>query len=196
MYFVLVRHGETTWNADERLQGRADAPLSDAGRAQVRELAPGLAGFDRVVRSPLSRAGETATLLGYPHAVVDDRWTELDLGEWTTIGVSELPDDDVARWRSGAFVPPGGEHFEDAVERVRTAIAEAAVDGSAPVLVITHGGAIRAAVTSVTGVARAQLAPVAPASVTVLDTVAGAIVAYGAPSSVVRVLAGRVSHAL
>lgn len=196
MQLVLVRHGETTWNADERLQGRADAPLSHRGRAQALDLTTHLAGFQRVVRSPLRRAADTADLLGYGHAVVDERWNELDLGDWTSCSLVDLPSEQVAHWRAGDFVPPGGERFADAIERVGGAIAELAAAAPTPALVISHGGAIRAAVTWVTGLPRARLAPVKPASVTVLDVVAGAVVAYGATTSLSTVLVHPASHAL
>jgi len=63
---VLIRHGETDWNAAGRLQGRTDVPLNDVGRAQARQAGAALAGggWDLLVSSPLQRAVETATLIG------------------------------------------------------------------------------------------------------------------------------------
>lgn len=195
MHLVLVRHGETTWNADERLQGRADAPLSELGRAQVLDLAEHLTGFERVVRSPLRRAADTTELLGYSDVTVDERWNELDLGEWTNCSLADLPREQVTDWRAGDYVPPGGEQFGAAVDRIGEAIAELAAL-PASTLVITHGGAIRAAVTWVTGLARARLTPVKPASVTVLDVAARSVVAYGATVSLSGVLTHSPSDAL
>lgn len=189
MRLALIRHGETTWNFESRLQGRSDAPLSELGRDQVRALAPLFAGYERVVRSPLERAAETAVLLGHGQAEVDERWVELDLGEWTSRWVSDLPEDDIEAWRSGAHVPPGAEPFDDAVRRVGGAIDELNAGETAAALVITHGGAIRAAVTYVTGCGRHALAPVAPASVTVVDLDTSQLVAYGAPASLDALLA-------
>lgn len=187
MHLVLVRHGETTWNALERLQGRADAPLSEQGREQVLDLAKHLGGFERVVRSPLCRAAETANLLGYADAAADERWNELDLGAWTNGWLADLPAQQVAHWRAGNYVPPGGEQLADAVDRVGDAITALGASRT-PTLVISHGGAIRAAVTWVTGLDRARLAPVRPASVTVLDVVARSLVAYGATGSLTTML--------
>src|SRR5215218_1994878 len=81
---ILVRHGESTWNAEERLQGQLDPPLSERGRDQSRALAGVLDGMpdDRVVCSDLGRARETAELLGLRPARLDARWREIDVGEW------------------------------------------------------------------------------------------------------------------
>ena len=67
---ILVRHGQSTYNAQARLQGQADPPLSDAGRAEAELLKAALDGFaaDRVLTSDLQRASETAAILGYPDA--------------------------------------------------------------------------------------------------------------------------------
>jgi probable phosphoglycerate mutase len=184
MLLVLIRHGETTWNAAERLQGRGDAPLSARGRAQVAALAGKWGTISRVRRSPLDRAGETADLLGYPHADIDERWTELDLGVWTGRNLNDLPAAQVAEWRAGRFLPPGAEPFDEAISRVGAAIDELSADSGASALVVTHGGTVRAAVTAVVGVGRDRLAPVLPASVTVLDTRQRALVTYGATASV------------
>ena len=181
MRVALVRHGETIWNSARRLQGRADAPLSELGRDQVAALATSLGRFELVVRSPLARTAETAMLLGYPAARVDERWTELDLGDWTGRDVTDLPVEDVTGWRAGTFLPPGAEPYDDAELRVGAALAALAGSGATEALVITHGGAIRAAVGALTGFARGVLSPVPPASTTVLDLAARSLVTYGAP---------------
>ena len=81
---ILVRHGQSTHNAQARLQGQADPPLSDAGRAEAELLKAALPVFegDRVITSDLQRAAQTAELLGYPGARRDKRFREIDVGAW------------------------------------------------------------------------------------------------------------------
>src|ERR671932_2860103 len=80
---VIVRHGESTWNAEERLQGQLDPPLSERGREQALALraAADLSGFppERTICSDLSRARETAELLGVRVGRYDARWREIDI---------------------------------------------------------------------------------------------------------------------
>jgi glucosyl-3-phosphoglycerate phosphatase len=119
---LLVRHGQSTYNAHGRLQGQTDTPLSDAGRAEAVALRPFLPRFEHVVTSDLQRASETAALLGHPDARRDPRWREIDLGGWAGRMISEFEDEQQGAWRGGPL------H-----------------------LVICHGGAIRAALSHVTG---------------------------------------------
>src|SRR3954453_14453058 len=88
---VFVRHGQSTYNAQMRLQGQADPPLSETGRAEARLLAQSLPPFERVVTSDLVRASETAALLGYPGAERDPRWREIDIGEWEGRSLTDFP---------------------------------------------------------------------------------------------------------
>ena len=90
---LLVRHGQSTHNAQARLQGQADPPLSDAGRAEAELLRPALPAFetDRVVTSDLQRAAQTAALLGYPDARREPRLREIDVGEWEGRSLADFP---------------------------------------------------------------------------------------------------------
>ena len=90
---ILVRHGQSTYNAQLRLQGQADPPLSEAGREEARALAGALPPFAQVVTSDLVRASETAALLGYPDATRDPRWREIDIGEWQGRSLADFPDE-------------------------------------------------------------------------------------------------------
>lgn len=113
---LLVRHGQSSWNAEERLQGQADPPLSELGRAPalalalapvLRTLAP-----DLVVTSDLARVRQSAELLGYPDAPADARWREFDLGDWTARTKAEVRAESngaYSAWRAGRAGPPGGE---------------------------------------------------------------------------------------
>ena len=174
MLLLLVRHGQTEWTEQRRLQGSsADEPLSVVGREQVRRLSGDIAAFgvDAAVSSPLRRATQTASELGHPSATLDERWAEADLGDWsgaTVETLQELAADDYAAWRDGRFTPPGGESFEAMADRVAAA-AESARRIGGHVLVTTHGGPIRAACHALLDLAPHQLTPVAPASLTAIS---------------------------
>src|SRR3954454_18111580 len=104
---VLVRHGQSTYNAQQRLQVQADPPLSEDGRAEARALAGALPAFAQVVTSDLARASETAALLGYPDAQRDHRWREIALGEWQGRSLTEFEDETEYAWRGGSLTPKG-----------------------------------------------------------------------------------------
>jgi broad specificity phosphatase PhoE len=165
----LVRHGQSTHNAQARLQGQADPPLSDAGRAEAKLLKPALPPFepDRVVSSDLNRARETAELLGYPSARLDPRFREIDVGEWAGRPLSEFPAGSETAWRGGALKAPDGESWEELQARVGAALDEL-VDNGGTWLVVCHGGVVRAALSHVTGADAQRVAGPANASVTII----------------------------
>lgn len=177
---LLVRHGATPWTAEHRLQGRTDIDLSGSGRAEVAALAPTVATWAprSVVVSPLARARSTAALLTAtlptaPEPVVDDRWAEHGLGDWEGLTPDEIGAD-YRRWRAGELTPPGGETAVRTRRRVAAAVRDAARhDG--PVLVVTHGGIVRAALAECLGLSAAHLVPAAAPSMTVLDVVEDAV---------------------
>jgi broad specificity phosphatase PhoE len=149
---VLVRHGESSWNAERRLQGQAEAPLSELGRDQARALARPLAalGTFGAVASDLSRARDTAALAGHPGPELDARWRERGLGEWTGLLEDELPDGCLRAFREDDEVPPSGEAWAAFEARVGAAIEDLDARGGCW-LVFTHGGCVRAAVAHLTG---------------------------------------------
>src|SRR6478609_7945793 len=102
---ILVRHGQSTYNAQLRLQGQADPPLSETGREEARALAGALPRFAQVVTSDLARASETAALLGYPDAERDARWREIALGEWQGRSLTDFEDETAYAWRGGSLTP-------------------------------------------------------------------------------------------
>lgn len=166
---LLVRHGPTEWTAERRLQGRTDIDLSGAGRREARRLREVVAEWmpRTVVVSPLARTRSTAAILSDLVPVVDDRWAEASLGRWEGRTPDELGRD-YTRWRSGTLVPPGGEDL-DALE---ARVADAAHDAAAlpgPVLVVTHGGVIRAALARFVGLTADRIEPVAAPSLTVIE---------------------------
>ena len=141
---LLARHGETEWNRVGRWQGHADPPLNDAGRRQAEELAEELIGdgVAAVYSSDLRRASETAHLvaerLGLP--VVEDRdLREIDVGSWSGLTRAEIEE----RFPDGTR--PDGETREQLTDRVVSAVERIAdAHPGENVLVVTHGGAIRA----------------------------------------------------
>lgn len=144
---ILVRHGQTRTNAEGRLLGRADPPLTELGRRQAATLAAAVGPVDRVVSSPLARARETAACLGLP-VDVDERWVEIDYGDYEGRALADVPDELWKQWRSDIdFCPPGGESLRTVAARVREAceeLAEEAAQGN--VAVISHVSPIKAAV--------------------------------------------------
>ncbi len=150
---ILVRHGESTGNADGLLLGRIDAPLTERGLAQARALAASVEGVTRVVSSPLARARSTAEALGTGLPVeVDERWVEVDYGEFDGRPLGAVPDEVWTRWRSDpGYRPPGGETLREAGVRVRAACEELfcrdgeGARGPGAVVVVSHVSPIKLA---------------------------------------------------
>jgi broad specificity phosphatase PhoE len=150
---LIVRHGQTAENVRGVLLGRADPPLTDAGRGQGRALAIALPVPTRVVSSPLQRARHTAESFGLP-VEIDERWIELDYGDFDGQAPSELSRAMWERWRGdAAYAPPGGESLVQVGARVRSACDElAAVAAQSTVVVVTHVSPIKAAIAWALGV--------------------------------------------
>ena len=156
MRIALLRHGPTEWNAQGRIQGSIDMPLSAEGRARMATLAPP-AGFEtaRAFTSPLRRARETAALLGFGEAIVDARLTEHHWGAWEGLTREEIlaRDGADAFARAGAaidFTPKGGESTRALLARVGDFLRDVATDAR-DALAITHRGVLRSAYTLATG---------------------------------------------
>jgi glucosyl-3-phosphoglycerate phosphatase len=168
---ILVRHGESVWNAEERLQGQLDPPLSERGREQALALAPVLETVppDRVICSDLSRATETAELLGL-RPRLDARWREIDIGEWAGRPAAEIDAQsrELTNWRGGSRTAPDGETWAAFSARVAGALDELLAAGG-PWLVVCHGGCIRVSVAHVTGADPLRLGSPPNASATVFE---------------------------
>lgn len=149
---LLVRHGQSTWNADGRWQGSADPPLSDLGRAQAEAAAPAAAPVDAVVASDLQRARVTAELMAAALRAgpvsVDPRLRERDVGELTGLTRAEIDERHPGLLdRQNASLTADGRFGETAevlnarVLAVLWRLAE--VHDGRRVLVVTHGGVVR-----------------------------------------------------
>lgn len=145
---ALLRHGPTDWNRQKRLQGRADIPLAEDGRASLAAQRPGPI-FDHFVwrASPLSRAVETARALGQT-PVIDPELIEMDWGGWEGRSLAELRTDPsvdmaAAEARGLDLMPPGGESPRQVQARLAPWLAARAADRR-DVVAVTHKGVIRA----------------------------------------------------
>jgi phosphoserine phosphatase len=162
---LIVRHGETAWNVELRFQGHADPPLNEAGQAQARALADELVGqrADAIYSSDLARAQETAEILGerlgLPVTTLREL-REIDVGDWQGLTREEIdarfPDAYLA-WRQGETGWSNGETYDQLAARVLPAlerIARAHPGGT--LIVVGHGGTIRAVRAHIDGVTVAE----------------------------------------
>lgn len=184
----LVRHGESTFNVESRVQGQADVPLSDLGREQARLLAawsrtlPADVTVDEIWSSPLARARETAqaiaVALGLP-LFVEEGLRELHAGIfqghlWADLETA-FPRE-VARWRSGdeTYAIPGGESRADLAGRGHAALESLSMRPARHMIVVAHGGVLTAALGSLLGRAHPLLAQAAERPFTNLPALANA----------------------
>jgi glucosyl-3-phosphoglycerate phosphatase len=153
---LLVRHGQSTWNAEHRWQGWADPPLSPAGGAQAeiagRALAASDLGITAVASSDLQRAMRTAELLataiGIDGVITEPALRERDVGDWSGRTAAEIEHrwpGMVTAWRRGEVPnPPNGERDDVLLQRLLGGLARVAPHaGDGALLVVTHGGVIR-----------------------------------------------------
>ncbi len=162
----VMRHGETEWNAERRMQGGLDSPLTAQGQAQARAMGRCLAQrgigpeTHRLLCSPQGRAVETARLAFGTPPQTDPRLREIAMGDWSGLDRAEID----ARWPG-----PKGEHFIDFYARApngegfaslwsRCADLLATLDG--PAILVTHGMTSRVLRTIATGGTRADLSRV------------------------------------
>ncbi len=156
--FILIRHGESVWNAERRIQGSQDVALSPRGRRQTDLLVQRLQAHvtrpvGAICTSPLQRAAETAdriaSVLHVP-VILEPDLREMSLGAWEGMTVAQIQatlPGSYERWLADpvAFAPPGGEalpvfgrRVERALERMRQA------HSGADLVIVSHGGVIKA----------------------------------------------------
>ncbi len=143
----LVRHGRTSLNRSHKLQGRIDLPLDEVGVRQGIAIARALPNIDHVISSPLKRAFETAKAIGKP-VTVDDRWIELDYGDFDGMSPEDLPDSTWAQWRAdSSFRPPNGESLDELDLRVRLALEDIYERAKTEnIVIVSHVSPIKAAI--------------------------------------------------
>lgn len=151
---LLVRHGETTWNRERRVQGWAPTSLTDRGRRQARAVGRHVAAeydVDRMRASDLTRTRETARLVARAvgvEPVFDRAWRERDFGVYQGLDYEALFDGhpefavDEVGYRAVEATPEGGESVLDLRERVLAGWRDLLADAGRGdvVLVVTHGG--------------------------------------------------------
>lgn len=173
MRLLLVRHGQSEWNASHRLQGQADISLSDEGKVQAEALRPVIDEISpcRVIASDLNRVRETAVRITATKPRFDPKLREIDVGDWTGRKIDDIrAEDEVAYlgWRAGTATPPGGEAWHKFSDRVSSVIEAQNAEPCDNLLVVCHGGVIRALLQRFLGLSPERIIPVAPASLTAI----------------------------
>lgn len=149
MRVLLIRHGQTAWNAEQRAQGQTDIPLDEEGREQARLLAEGLDDqpLARVLSSDLQRAFMTAEVLARPRNLTLEARPDLReraFGQWEGVPFLEIrkrftEEAMLAGLERSRIRPPGGESQQDVWNRLDPVVADlrATLESTA---VVTHGG--------------------------------------------------------
>jgi probable phosphoglycerate mutase len=145
---ALLRHADTAWSRERRIQGRSDQPLLENAVVKLPEACRGM----RVVTSPLLRCVQSAALIGAFDAEREPRLIEMDWGEWEGATLAALRQRLGEEMRENEergldFQPPRGESPRMVAERVSSWLREL----DAPTLAITHRGVIRAVLALATG---------------------------------------------
>jgi broad specificity phosphatase PhoE len=159
---TIIRHGQTEGNVAGRWQGRADSPLTAVGRRQAASTASVAPTVQNMYSSPLGRAVETATIIGTPSGIAPeahDGLIEMAFGLWEDLTVEEAERSDPELFKQiyhdGVDEPRGrhGESFTQAGLRMAESIrAIAASSDQDPIVVVSHGAAIRAYFTRSLGI--------------------------------------------
>ena len=163
MNIYLLRHGETDWNKEGRIQGHTDIPLNQKGRMQIAQTAKGLAGIcsdiDLIICSPLSRARESARIaaenLNYPieRVFVEPMLIERCFGEAEGMTAKErarkYPN---YQYSDTGYRFPGIEEYEDLMKRADSILQKivSTYSDKENILVVSHGAILAAVITAVT----------------------------------------------
>lgn len=168
MRVLLIRHGETDWNAAQRYQGHGLVPLNARGRAQAQALAGRLAAgpvIAGLVSSDLPRAAETADIVGVALGLAPRRHAglrEIDVGVWAGLTPAEVrqrfPEHRAAYDRDPVHTARlGGESYAQVRRRSVAALSEIAAAADGTVALVSHGGTIRVVLCHVLGLDLAHI---------------------------------------
>ncbi len=153
---IFLRHGQTAANAQSLLQGRIDLPLDQVGVEQARQCGEYLrATYSdlRIISSPLIRAQQTAAAVSV-NVETDERFIELDYGDWDGVGLADVDQYQWAQWRNDpAFRPPNGETLLELDARVQPALHELMNDARhRTIVIVSHVSPIKSGVAWAMGV--------------------------------------------
>lgn len=165
MEIYMIRHGETQWNKEKRLQGRVDIPLNEYGIQLAGITAHALQSipFSRIYTSPLSRARETARILAGNRPVElieDNRLLEMGFGEGEGVGIADIyaqPELNLYDFihNPAAYHPlAGGETFEELYARCHSFIQEVVLPAQKDcdyMMIVAHGALIRGLIHCING---------------------------------------------
>lgn len=154
LHLYFVRHGETEWNAQKRIQGRLDSDLTEDGVRHAKQLGEKLSmiDFEAVISSPSNRTRKTAQLImgnrNLPFKT-DERLMEIHLGAWQGLTTEEIQAKDSERYECyyhhpDLFTNEQGENFHDVKARLETvlrSLEETYTSGN--LLIVTHGVVIK-----------------------------------------------------
>lgn len=152
MNIYVVRHGETKWNAEGRLQGWLNSELTDKGKAQAARLREVLQiPFQQVYSSPSKRAADTAKIItnGEQPILFDERLKEIHLGSWQGRLIADIEKEDGKRYECyvqmpETYIPDTGESIQTVKKRMNDFLQDCLKNEAENILVVTHGVSIRA----------------------------------------------------
>ncbi len=147
MIIIAVRHGQTDWNAEERIQGRTDISLNEVGRKQAQDVAESLPEtIDLIISSPLKRARETAEIINArfgTEIVIDERLIERNFGEYEGMLIKDVDMASLRRWTDNTPTP-NGETIQEVAKRVFECLEYIKINYQGQnVLIVAHGHVLR-----------------------------------------------------
>jgi probable phosphoglycerate mutase len=159
---LLLRHGQTAWNAERRAQGHSDVPLDETGHEQARTVAPYVAAMRPALlwSSDLARARQTAEYVAKECDLeprLDARLREYHLGERTGLTMAEYAEahpEEYRLFRTGRYdVVPGGETTPEVLARVTACVRDAvtALEPGECGVLVGHGGALKVSLLALLG---------------------------------------------